>query len=151
MKKILAAIDFSDITTQVIEQAESLARAFSAHLSLIHVAAPDPDFVGLDAGPQVVRDDRARELRTERQALQQMAERLQGRGIQADAHLVEGPTVQTIIEQADHLHADLLILGSHGHGAWYRALVGSVAEGVLRKATCPLLVIPVSRSETEKS
>jgi nucleotide-binding universal stress UspA family protein len=114
---------------------------------LLHVAAPDPDFVGFEAGPQSVRDDRAGELRGEHRELQRRAETLRRQGIDAEAFLVQGPTVDTILDRLEHLGADLLVLGSHGHGALHRMLLGSVSRGVLRRTTRPVLVVPARGSE----
>ena len=59
MSVIMAAIDFSDITDSLLNTTIMAARAFGDTLHLIHVAAPDPDFVGYSAGPPVVRDQLA--------------------------------------------------------------------------------------------
>jgi nucleotide-binding universal stress UspA family protein len=142
MKRILAAVDFSEVSDAVVSHAASLAQAFSARLLLLHVAAPDPEFVGLEVGPQTVRDARADELRREHRELQHRARDLRDRGFDAEAFLIQGPTVDTILERAEHLDADLLVLGSHGHGAAYRALLGSISGGVLHRATVPVLIIP---------
>ena len=56
MKNVLAAIDFSEITAAVVECARSLTAQDAAHLHLVHVAPPDPDFIGYEPGPQYVRD-----------------------------------------------------------------------------------------------
>ncbi len=146
MRRILAAVDFSEVSDAVVSHAASLAQAFSARLLLLHVAAPDPEFVGLEVGPQTVRDARADELRREHRELQRRASDLRDRGFNAEAFLIQGPTVDTILERAEHLDADLLVLGSHGHGAAYRALLGSISGGVLRRATVPVLIVPKPRS-----
>jgi nucleotide-binding universal stress UspA family protein len=147
MERIVAAIDFSPVSDAVVRHAAAVARAFSARLVLLHVAAPDPAFIGFEAGPQTVRDARAHQLRDEHRGLQERATELRDEGIDAEAFLVPGPTVDTILERAEHLKADLVVLGSHGHGAVYRALAGSVSEGVLRQAKCPVLVVPSRHSD----
>lgn len=144
MNEIVAALDFSPITALVVRQASVLAAAFSAELTLLHVAAPDPDFVGFETGPQTVRDGRAKELRAERRELERMAEELRERDLRVRVLMVQGPTVEKILSEAKRLGADALVLGSHGHGAAYRALLGSVSEGVVRSAACPVLVVPAS-------
>jgi nucleotide-binding universal stress UspA family protein len=142
MKTILVPIDFSAVTGAVVEQAAALAAAFGSALWLLHVAAPEPEFVGYEPGPQGVRDTVAHELRDTHRRVQEQADALRGRGIDATALQVQGATVETILAEAARLHADLIVVGSHGHGALHRALLGSVSEGVLHRATCPLLILP---------
>lgn len=142
MKNILVALDFSEFTERILGQACSVARAFGAALRIVHVAAPDPAFVGYEPGPQDVRDQRATDLREERRRLQEMADRVRSQGIEAKALLVQGSIVETLLEQAEKGNADLIVAGSHGHGRLYTALLGSVSEGILRNAPCPLLLVP---------
>jgi nucleotide-binding universal stress UspA family protein len=144
VRKLLAAIDFSPVTKAVVEQAASLAEAFSAELTLVHVAAPDPAFVGYAAGPQTVRDDRAGEIRTQHRELQVIADGLRDCGISVHAVLIQGPTVEKILDEGQQLQADAIVIGSHGYGGLTRALLGSVSEGVVRAARCPVLVVPAA-------
>lgn len=151
MNQIIAAIDFSEVTSAVVENAMSIAAAFSTGLTILHVAAPDPAFVGFAAGPQTVRDARAHELREEHRQLLMMAESCGEQGIEAKAHLVEGPTVETIFHEAHVADAGMIVIGSHGHGAVYNVLVGSVSAGVLKAAQCPVLVIPTGKRDVSES
>ena len=145
MKQILAAIDFSEATLPILDRAAELAEAFDATLTLVHVAAPDPDFVGYAAGPDSVRDARARELRKEHRTLQAYAEDLRQRGIRATALLVQGPTVAMLLDEARSLRADVIVVGSRGHGSVQRLLLGSVSRGVLGGALCPVHWVPARR------
>lgn len=142
MTHLLAAIDFSPISLEVLKQAAALTRSMQGQLTLLHVAAPNPGFVGYEAGPQEVRDARADELRKEHQVLMKQATDLQQTGIKARPLLVEGATVATILGQAAKLPADYIVIGSHGHGALYSALLGSVSSGVIASAPCPVIVVP---------
>ncbi|MBE0585939.1 MAG: universal stress protein, partial [Desulfofustis sp.] len=63
-------------------------------------------------------------------------------GLETTALLVQGATAETIVDKANKLEIDMVIVGSHGRGAMYQLLVGSVSEGVLRGAACPTLVVP---------
>ena len=58
------------------------------------------------------------------------------------AELALGSPLTTIVDYAKNIHADLIVIGTHGHGAVAALLIGSVAEGLVRKAVCPTLVIP---------
>ena len=146
MKNILAATDFSPVSDAVVEHATSLAQAFGAALWLLHVAAPDPDFVGYEPGPQSVRQTVAAGLHDAHRKLQDQSAALRARGIDCTALLVQGSTPETIVREAERLDADLIVLGSHGHGAIRRALLGSVSEHVLHHADRPMLILPIARA-----
>ncbi len=142
MNNILAAIDFSEITSTVVDQAAAIAKCFSSKLWLIHVAAPEPDFVGYGTGPQTERDWRAQTLREEHRYLQDKALELEQNGINVTPLLIQGATVATILREATKLKAEMIVIGSHGRSALYKTLVGSVSEGILRQASCPVLIVP---------
>ena len=63
-------------------------------------------------------------------------------GITIEAVVREGNTAGEILEQADSMKADLLVIGTHGRSGFERLVLGSVAEKVLRKASCPVLIVP---------
>ncbi|NEO29116.1 MAG: universal stress protein [Symploca sp. SIO3C6] len=142
MRNLLVAIDFSETTTAVVAQAELLAEATKSKLWLIHIASPDPDFIGYKTGPQTERNFLARKFHNQHRQLQESAQKLRQKGIDAVALMIQGPTVETILEQAHKLAADLIVVGSHGHRGLYKVLVGSVSEGILRQADCPVLIVP---------
>jgi nucleotide-binding universal stress UspA family protein len=145
MKSIVVPVDFSDQTEAVMQVARRLGEAFDAQIWLLHIAAPDPDFVGYGTGPDVVREQVAKGLREEHSKVQELGDELRVQGLTATALAIQGPTVDTILAEASKLEADLIIMGSHGHGAVYRTLMGSVSEGVLHRATCPVLIVPPDR------
>lgn len=139
---VLAALDFSPAAPAVLRVAAELAARLGAKLWIVHVAAPDPDFVGYDPGPQDVRDDRAFELREEHRGLHEWAGELRERGLDVTPLLVQGSTVDTLLAEATRLHASYVVLGSTGHGLVAKALLGSVSDGVVRRASCPVVVVP---------
>jgi nucleotide-binding universal stress UspA family protein len=139
---ILAAIDFSPLSDRVLAHASELAERTGSPLVVLHAAAPEPDFVGYEVGPQYVRDQRAEELRKEHHTLAEIGEGLRARGLDVKVRLHAGPTVETILEVAEHAGADLIVVGAHRHGRAHTLLLGSVSEGLLRKAACPVLVVP---------
>ena len=140
--KLLVALDLSDPTEAIVSRAEEFARALSAEMWLLHVAEPEPDFVGFEVGPQVVRDSVAEDLRAEHRQVQEIASRLQADGVNATALFVQGATADTILRKATELGVDMIVVGSHGRGAMYQLLVGSVSEAVLHKSGIPVLVVP---------
>ena len=142
MENIVAAIDFSEMTPTVVERAAEIARSFGSQLWLLHIAAPEPEFVGYGTGPQSKRDWRAKTLREEHRYLQGQARELSQSGIKVTALLLQGETVATILREAAKLKAEMIVVGSHGHGALHKAILGSVSEGIIQKASCPVLIVP---------
>lgn len=139
---ILVPIDFSDASRTAIEVALEQARAHGARVWLLHVAAPDPAFVGFEAGPDVVRDQRAETLRSEHRELSRLAEIFRNAGTEATPLLIQGETVETILDQAERRGADLIVMATHGRGLMYQLVVGSVSEGVLHRSRVPILMVP---------
>jgi nucleotide-binding universal stress UspA family protein len=140
--KLVVAVDFSDVTPRLIETARAQVAGREARLWLVHVVEPEPDFVGYEAGPDVVRDQVAHEMRDERHQLEVLAKLLRADGLDVTPKIVQGPTVDAILGVADDQDADLIILGTHGRGVVYQMLVGSTSEGILRNTTRPILLVP---------
>ena len=140
--KILVCIDFSESTEKVVKSAEEIAKELSAKLWLLHIAQPEPDFVGYDVGPQSVRDSISNEFHNEHKKIQEVADRMRKAGLNATALLVQGSTVDAILKEASNLDVDMIVVGSHGRGEMYKLLIGSVSEGILRKSKCPVLIVP---------
>jgi nucleotide-binding universal stress UspA family protein len=144
--KLLVAIDLSDDMDTVVTKARELAAALAARVWLVHVADPEPAFVGYDVGPQYERDAMAEKFRKEHAALQAIANAWRAGGLDTTALLVQGATVETLLKEAADLQADMIIAGSHGKGAMRRLLVGSVSEGLLQNTQCPILIVPTHTS-----
>lgn len=143
MKNILVAIDFKGNEQILIDKAEKLAEKFESKVWVIHIAAPDPDFVGFSVGPQNIRDDRASELREAHRLIEDYAETLEKKGIKSEGLLVQGATIETILEEAKKLNIDLIISGYQDHGFFYKALYGSVSNSIIKASKIPVLIVPV--------
>jgi nucleotide-binding universal stress UspA family protein len=143
--RLLVAIDFADATETLLKVAGNVAKTTGAAVYVMHVAEPDPSFVGYEAGPDVVRDQVAHEFREQHRALQAYADRMRSGGLEATALLVRGPTAKTLLDEADRLQIDLIVMGTHGRSAVMDILVGSVSHAVLRNTELPVLLVPVRR------
>jgi nucleotide-binding universal stress UspA family protein len=110
---------------------------------LLHVAEPDPVFVGYDVGTPGVRDQVAHEYRDEHRRLQEHATALRSAGLDVTPLLVRGPTAEVILREAEHLGVDLIVMATHGRGAVFDLLVGSVSHAVLKRSSIPVLMVPV--------
>ena len=140
--KILVAVDLSPAAQPVLEQARLLATAFRAQIWLLHVAEPDPAFVGFEADSKVMRDLTAEHFHDEHRGLQAMADQLRQAGLDCTALLIQGATVETILQEAQRLGVDMIVTGSHGKGKMQRLLLGSVSEGLLHESTVPVHLVP---------
>lgn len=140
---ILVAVDLSPASEKVVKTAGNVAKLTGAKVYVLHIAEPEPDFVGYDAGPEVVRTQVAGELRREHRDVQALAKQLRDDGVDATALLIRGPTVETTLKEADSLEAELIVVGTHGHGAVYDVLIGSYSAGIIRRSELPVLVVPI--------
>lgn len=142
MKTILVPVDFSPITARVTAAATDLARSLRARLVLLNVTPPIT-MVGDDTAYLeslgVLYDLESKSAVKRLDAMQRM---LAKKRVTVRTVHVSGPAVPLIVEQARKLRADVIVIGSHGHTAFYDLLVGSTAHGVLKRATCPVLVVP---------
>ena len=142
MKTLLVCVDFSEGTDRLLAQAARLAWTFNERIVLLHVAQPEPEFVGFDPGPDSVRDQMATQYHREHQRVQAEGDDLRECGLAVETLCVQGPTAETILDHAKRLDADMVLLGTHGHGALHHLMAGSVCQAVIRKATCPVLLVP---------
>lgn len=124
-KRMLLAIDGSDSNLRAVDLAARLSAESGAALSLVHVAASDPE------GHDVLAAIRQR-INSQGGAVTQQSVRVAG---------IRGPAVE-IVAAARAEEADLIITGSRGHSAWAGAALGSVSQRVLHLAHCPVLVVP---------
>ena len=146
-KRILVAIDGSANAANALEHAAALASGLSASMRLIHVV----DMGLMPYGPEIGIDiDALLEARyaAAEKVLGDARGRVQALGVAVETKLVDTvvPTVHvatTIAEAAASWPADLLVLGTHGRRGVERWLLGSGAEGVARRSTVPVLLVPM--------
>ncbi len=143
MKNIVVALDLSGTTGPVLAQARVFATTLGAKLWLVHVAQPEPDFVGYEVGPQTVRKAVADHLHEEHREIQGHADALRAEGIDCTALLIQGATVEVILKEAADVAAELIVIGSHGHGFVKKLLLGGTSDDVVRRSRIPVLVVPV--------
>lgn len=142
MKTILAPIDFSPITDRVCEAAIDLAKAVEGRLVLLH--SVPPPIIASEYVPMVenIVEIAAASEKAAVKQLARLQRKLQPRLVVVETVQLYGAPVAHILEQADALGADYIVMGSHGHTALYDLLAGSTAHGVLRKAPCPVVIVP---------
>jgi len=142
MKNIAVGIDFSDLAEPVLEHAAELAKALDAQLHLVHIYAPEPDFVGYAEYAYPGEDEREEELREEKKKIREWIDDLKKKGLDVSGYMREGDTVHGLLEFAEKREANMVVIGTHGRGFVERMLLGSVAEGIIRHAKLPVVVVP---------
>ena len=142
MKTILVPIDFSPVSRRVLDEAVVLATAVGARIVLQHVVKPPP--IATDLAP-VVGDivKLTEELEQHaRRHLRRLAQGLAKRGLTVEIVCQQGYPAAFVLAAAEQVGADYIVLGSHGHTAFYDLVLGGTASGVLRHAPCPIVVVP---------
>jgi nucleotide-binding universal stress UspA family protein len=139
-QQILCAVDFSDGSRRAVPYAIALARLHRSILTVLHVQ-PQP-FV-MSALPPLAEGEtnptESRRLATEVAALFETATQS---GIKVEVLVECGQPAQQILSRAAALPADVIVLGTNGAAPFEHLMLGSVAEKVVRKATCPVLTVP---------
>lgn len=144
MKTILAPIDFSSITDQVVREASSLAAAIGARVVLLTALQP-PILMAEDATIGQLAEIAAAGEKNATRQLEAVAEKIRQQPIAVTTVPVTDHPVPAILAQAVEWKADYIVMGSHGHSAFYDLLVGSTTHGVLNGATCPVVIVPASK------
>lgn len=153
MKNLLVAVDFSDVTDRVVSTAEGLARAFGAKIWLLHVVAEVSPMASLGEVPfhwPAVKAESPERFPEEQHQMQALLFSLKDKGLNAESLLIRGSAVIEILAMAEQYEIDMIVMGSHGHGAWYELVVGTVSEGVLRHASCPAMIVPSAKPQKKK-
>lgn len=143
--KLLVVTDLGDHSESFFAAARSWSARFADHVWIVHVEDPDPAFIGFEVGPQEVRDAVARDLRDHHRRLQDEADAWREQGIETSSLLIQGPVVEKILAEAAKIGADVIVMGAPTHGRWHDLLLGDVADSLIRKAPCPVLVIPTGK------
>jgi nucleotide-binding universal stress UspA family protein len=142
MKTVIAAVDFSTVTNRVADAAISLARLLKGKIDFVHViAAPSAIRNLLPAVDDVASHARALGEESDRK-MGELRRRIQRRFQTIEFVRLSGPAATTLVNYGKKHAASYIVLGSHGRSAAYDAVMGSVAAAVVKKAHCPVVVIP---------
>ena len=125
IRNILFPTDYSDASRPAGRMAADLARHFKARLHLVHVVPPVTD-----PGPAGAMAAALAEL---------------GPGVDVVTAVVHGRIASEIVSYAARHDVDMIVMGTRGRASVSRAVLGSVAAAVVRRAACPVLTVPVSR------
>ncbi|HEX4792365.1 MAG TPA: universal stress protein [Humisphaera sp.] len=156
MKRIMALIDFSPITAAVLSIASDMARAFDGELILLHVATAQSELASDEARHETLSDadpqtDIAHASERQMSVLKLALNKV---GVNVTVIVAPDPRpgaspIAKIAEQIARHSPDLIVLGSHGHGRLHQLLAGSTSDAVMRRAVCPVVLVPFRMADGE--
>ncbi len=149
--KILCPTDFSHFSERALDHALALAKWYGAEVSALHVIPKvlmPPEAYPYLSEP-LLPDPKACERALEE--LGRFVHRAREVGVPTEVRLEEGDAVEEIVKLAKQLPAHLVVMGTHGRRGFERLVLGSVAEKVLRKASCPVMTVTMGPEGTEAS
>jgi len=152
IKRILVPVDFSGNSLRALEYAIDLARPFKSELTVLNVVEPiyyaTPEFTGGGAAiTQLVEE----QSRVSREQLRRLAQKFGKRRIKLRALIQTGSPHQVIVDTARKIRADLIVMSTHGRTGVSHLLLGSVAERVVRAATCPVLTLRAGQPRRQRA
>ena len=144
IERIVVATDFSEGSDAAMERAFALARALGASLDLVHVldtallAAP----ASLGGMPLVDPEPLMNQIDI---ALAARVAKATEAGLRCQSSSLDGYPAKEIVRHAEKTGADLIVIGTHGRTGIAHVIMGSVAQRVVQRASCPVLVVPPER------
>ncbi len=137
-KKILVPIDGSEHSERALEAAVQIAKKFNSKLTLLtvysvtEVAAPSPEFSVMAIG--AARDSGEK-------ILAKAEQKVRSETIEVETELAAGTAVDKIVNKSKEGKFDLIVMGARGLSTLKKIFIGSVSEGVIKNAPCPVLIV----------
>jgi nucleotide-binding universal stress UspA family protein len=150
MKRILVAIDFSEVTDEVVTNAVTLQKALQGHLRVVHVDDSAPYFFYMPKDESPTACEPIEENPPPKGSnLEAIRNRMAKERVEADYRLIEGPAADNILAEANAFCADIIVIGAHRHGQFYHCLFGDTTTSLINHAPCPILVVPSKEKKSE--
>jgi len=146
LQTILVAIDGSDAATCAVKKTAELAQQLGARVVLVHVLNPDSVVVAPEL-MQVYAPTLA-EMKSNGETLVRQALTMLPANVEVEPLILEGNPAHTIVDAAVEHGADLVIIGTDSRGRLAHFLLGSTADGVIRRAPCPVMTVRQTAKET---
>ena len=158
---LLVGLDGSPAAERALDHAEALAIAFRSDVTLLRAVVSAETLIAQTSassssvGEVVQPVDPMPILEADHAAaaeyLEVAAARLRAHGLTVNLELPEGPAADEIVERARALNVSLIVMTTHGRSGLARAFFGSVADSVLRHASCPVLLIRIPKGENDQA
>jgi len=140
-KELVVPTDFSEYSLRAIDYGVEIAEKFGAHVALVYVVEPLLQAADLTWTTVDFEELNKAHKETAEKQLEKLAEERFPKGIGCDTVILFGKPFVEILKYAKEKNADLIVMATHGRGAISHLLLGSTAEKVVRKATCPVLTV----------
>lgn len=153
MKKVLIALDYNPNSEKVVKMGFEMARLMNAEICLFHVLA-DVRYYGMQYEPFMGYEGYAFPMdyniqnefvNVAKDYLEKTRQHLDYEYV--STHLAEGDTSRMVLEYAQEWDADLIVMGTHSHGALEKLFLGTVASSVLEHTTIPVYMVPVGENK----
>jgi nucleotide-binding universal stress UspA family protein len=137
MKNIILAFDGSEYSNRALQYAKTFAERFEATLWLVHIFTHTSDLLGYEDYEKLYSKRKAGGQTLLGEAFQELS----NTRLDVREKLEEGPEAESILNIAKKCQADLIVMGTRGHGTLKGLLVGSVSRKVIHHSSCPVMVV----------
>jgi nucleotide-binding universal stress UspA family protein len=141
IRQILVAVDFSDVSANAFRTAADLATKLNAKLKVVHAVPMQAASLPMEGGAVYIEDLQTKQVDEARERLVAFVRQHSRGGAGVEQCIRSGDPTTEINRAAEELHADLIVVGTHGRSGLRHLLMGSVAESVLREALVPVLCV----------
>jgi len=140
VKKILFPVDFYESSNKVLPYVKFMAEKLGAQIELIHVVRGPGDFTGYEMGGAWYSSYEGELLKGGEKAMERFVEEKLA-GLDVKTTIAVGDITEEIVKHAEKSGAGMIIIGTHGRKGLEKIMFGSVARGVVRGASCPVLTV----------
>lgn len=139
---ILVPVDGSETSHAAVEKAVEFAKAFGSKITVVQALVLDPYIAAEYISASQTNDLIERARTSIEESLTAAKAKFNEQGIEVETKLLEGQVIhREIIRAAEELHADLIIIGSHGRTGFKKLFLGSVAQSLLGESHIPVLIV----------
>ena len=146
IRRILCPVDFSEWSREAVGRAIELGRLTHAEITGVFVLPAITASSGEAPSSPCAEDADANMLLAVAEDLEEFLDPVRKAGLRLHVSVKRGDCVAQILEQARDTEADVIVMGTHGRSGLERWVLGSVTDGVLREASCPVLAVPRLRA-----
>ncbi|EFI34926.1 UspA domain protein [Desulfonatronospira thiodismutans ASO3-1] len=140
VKKILCAVDFSDMSSKVADYAQTIAKSMNSSVKVVYIAPSLSQYVGFHVPPTSI-ENFVGEIVSGAEKTMDIFIQENFSEVDATGQVLTGYAAEEILKYADQEDMDMIIMGTHGRKGIDRVLFGSVAEKIVKSAPIPVLTI----------